>query len=512
MKSNPYNQFPKSFRLFSSAFFLIASTVIFSASGVFASTSRGQKPHMLNDKPVEEVIADLQDFIPAYMREQSIPGVAIALVRDGEIVWTGGYGVMNTLTRQPVRSDTLFDIASNNKVVTAYIALRLADQGLLSLDEPLNSYLEESWLPPSEYRDAVTLRRVLSHTSGLGHLTLSRDLLFEPGRGYSYSAIGFLYTQAVIEHITGKPFEQLAQELVFEPLGMSSSSFVNRSDLVPRTSNGHMRAAIPVSLFLIPFLVCGFLIGLVGLIIQRIRTNRLQLTRKAGIVILTIAYLITGLLIFVFLSQLGFPEYAWLVLISGFAFVVTILAASWAGRAILTRIIPGSKGLLSFLTVLWVIIVMVGSGYIVLSMGNLPVSKNAAVEIGSAGVMHSTAEDLAKFLIEIADPQYLSAELAGEMHTPQVWLQDDLAWGLGPGIQYNQGDYVLWQWGQTIDFQSVMMINPQSGSGVVVFTNSDLLNPDVAVKLAHRALGGKIEPIRRATHLEFDYDGPTLEE
>ena len=98
------------------------------------------------------------------------------------------------------------------------------------------------------------------------------------------------------------------------------------------------------------------------------------------------------------------------------------------------------------------------------------------------------------------------------MHTPQVWLQDDLAWGLGPGIQYDQGDYVLWQWGQTIDFQSVMMINPGSGSGVVVFTNSDLLNPDVAVNIAHRALGGKIEPIRRATHLEFNYDGPYLDE
>jgi CubicO group peptidase (beta-lactamase class C family) len=458
------------------------------------------------------VITDLQDFIPAYMQEQNIPGVAIALIQDSEVVWTDGYGVANTLTRQPVRPDMLFDIASNNKVVTAYIALRLADQGLLSLDEPLNAYLDETWLPPSEYRDAVTLRRVLSHTSGLGHLTLSRDLRFEPGKGYSYSAIGFLYTQAVVEHVTGKPFEQVAKEMVFEPLGMSSSSFVNRSDLMPRTANGHLRAGIPVALFLIPFLICGLLIGLVGLIIQRIRTNRWQLTRKAGIVILTIAYLITGLFFFVFLSELGFPEYAWLVLISGFVFVVTILAASWAGRAILTRIIPSSKGLFSFLTVLWVIIVVVGIGYIVLSMGNLPVSKTAAVEIGSAGVMHSTAEDLAKFIIEIAAPQNLSAELADELRSPQVWLQDDLAWGLGPGIQYDQGDYILWQWGQTIDFQSVMMINPQSGSGVVVFTNSDLLNPDVAVNIAHRALGGKIEPIRRATHLEFNYDGPFLEE
>jgi hypothetical protein len=57
-----------------------------------------------------------------------------------------------------------------------------------------------------------------------------------------------------------------------------------------------------------------------------------------------------------------------------------------------------------------------------------------------------------------------------------------------------------------------MMINPQTGSGVVVFTNSDLLNPDVAINIAQRALGGKIEPIRRASHLAFNYQGPFLEQ
>jgi hypothetical protein len=67
-----------------------------------------------------------------------------------------------------------------------------------------------------------------------------------------------------------------------------------------------------------------------------------------------------------------------------------------------------------------------------------------------------------------------------------------------------QGD-ALWQWGQHIDFQSVMMIYPEHGFGVVVCTNNDLLNPDVAIEIAHRALGGKIVPIRRAIHLEFNY-------
>jgi len=293
---------------------------------------------------------------------------------------------------------------------------------------------------------------------------------------------------------------------------MSSSSFVNRSDLVPRTANGHLRAPLPVSLFLVLFLVCFLLSGLVGLVIQRIRKGRWHLTWKAGLMILAITTLITSLLFIVFLGEAGFPEIAWLVVFSGLAVVVTFVLALYAGRVILTRYIPGRRGLQTVLTILWSVIIAVGIGYIALSIDNLPVSKNTTVEANSAGTMRSSTGDLAKFLIEIADPQYLSAELSEQLHTPQVWLQEDLAWGLGPGIQYSGGDTILWQWGQALDFMSVMMINPQSGSGVVVFTNSDLLNPDVAINIAHRALGGKIEPIRRATHLEFNYDGPFLDE
>jgi len=511
MKSNPFVNIPRKLLLLKLGWSFFIFILILNDSSVFASWSKEQDIQRLTDMPVEEIITDLQSFIPATMQEQNIPGVAIALIRDHEVIWTEAYGAANILTRQPLKPDMLFDIASNDKVVTAYIALRLVDQGMLSLDEPLNAYLDEAWLPSSEHRDDVTLRRVLSHTSGLGHLTPSRELRFEPGAGYSYSALGFLYTQAVCEHVTGKPFEQLAKEMVFEPLGMSSSSFVNRSDLVPRTANGHVRSVIPVVLFLIPFLICLIFVGLIVLVIQRLRTGRWHLTRKAGIVILAIAYLITCLLFFIFLDELGFPEYAWLVFVSGFVVLVTFLVALWAVRALLSRIIPTRKGLLTFLTVLWGVILAVGIGIVILSMGNFPVPKNAPFETGSAGVMHSTAEDLAKFLIEIADPQYLSAELSEEMRTAQVWLSDDLAWGLGPGILYDQGEYILWQWGQTIDFQSVMMINPQTGSGVVVWTNSDLLNPNVAINIAHRALGGNMDPIRRAISLGFNYQGPFLE-
>ena len=153
-------------------------------TAVLAVRPSQQEPPLRLSEPVEAIVADLENYIPEYIREKDIPGVGIALIRDGEVVWTEGFGVANALTRQPITQETLFEVASNSKVVTAYIALRLVDQGLLSLDESLNAYLPEPWLPPSEYRDAITLRHILSHSSGLGHGTTSRENLFAPGHGY----------------------------------------------------------------------------------------------------------------------------------------------------------------------------------------------------------------------------------------------------------------------------------------------------------------------------------------
>ena len=113
----------------------------------------------------------------------------------------------------------------------------------------------------------------------------------------------------------------------------------------------------------------------------------------------------------------------------------------------------------------------------------------------------------------VADRQHLSPETAAQMRTPQIALRSDLDWGLGPGIQHSPEGDALWQWGQELDFQSVMIVYPDLGYGAVVLTNSDFLNPGVAIEIAHRALGGSMDAIRRAAlSQEFNYQGPFLEE
>jgi len=486
-------------------FAVVLGTVAFGHETALALTPSQQEPPLRLSDPTDVIIADLESYIPDYMQDKNIPGVAIALIREGQIVWTEGFGVVNAITRQPVTPETVFEVASNSKVVTAYIALRLVDQGKLSLDEPLNAYLSEPWLPPSEYRDTITLRHVLSHSSGLDKI--GRESLFAPGRGYYYSAGGLHYLQAVIEQVTGQSHEDIAQEMVFVPLGMSSSSFVNPTEITSRTANGHVRAFVPALLFTVPFVASLVIVGLLGLLILRIRTGQRRPTRWMVIGTCAVAFVLSLLPAFVLLGEIGWLEFAWLIALCGLILAIAFALAFFAGRFIILRLSPERPRKLTALTIVLSVLIVV-----VLACSqaksNLPVPKWPATHADAAGSVRATVGDMAAFLIELSNPRYLSAETATHLQTSQVRLSSDLSWGLGPGIQHSQQGDALWQWGQYLDFQSVMIIYPQHGWGIVVCTNNDLLNPNVAVEIAHRALGGKIEPIRRAVNLEFNYRGP----
>jgi CubicO group peptidase (beta-lactamase class C family) len=485
--------------------FLIGIAANIQAETLPAQASQEELPLRLSE-PVEAIVADLKSYIPEYMREQNIPGVGIALIRDGEVVWTDGFGVANVLTRKAVTPDTVFEVASNSKVVTAYIALRLVDHGLLSLDEPLNSYLPEPWLPASEYKDIITMRHVLSHTSGLSHLSTSRDSLFAPGLGYSYSAIGFQYLQAVIEQVTGQSLEEVAQEMVFTPLGMSFSSFVNPPELISNTANGHLRAIVPVLIFAILYAVFLVIVGFIGLVILRMRTGQWRPNRRMVVGILAGAFVLSLLAAFILITgTLGWPEFAWLVAFCALALAIAFTAAFLAGRAIIIRLIPNQPRQQSLMTLVWTMLTLVALVFLAGWLTNLPVPKWPQTEENAGGSMRATAGDMATFLIELSNPQHLNVDMAAELQKPQVRLAEDLAWGLGPGIQSSPEGDALWQWGQHVDFQSIMIIYPEHGLGVVVLTNNDLLNPDVAIEIAHRALGGEVDPILRATRLEFNY-------
>ena len=217
-----------------------------------ASSSTPARP--LLDQESQPVAADLESFIPDLMTRGHVPGLSVAVIRDGGIVWHGAFGVKNAETGEAVDEETIFEAASLTKPLFAYLVLQLVAEGILDLDKPMAAYLPQDLieeylthpLDHPEFRrdwfEKITARQVLSHSSGMPHgepLDPCLPLLFEPGKQYKYSATGYFFLQVVVEHLMGTPVEDIAQQYVFAPLGMDHSSLVWRNEYEQIAANGH---------------------------------------------------------------------------------------------------------------------------------------------------------------------------------------------------------------------------------------------------------------------------------
>jgi CubicO group peptidase (beta-lactamase class C family) len=192
--------------------------------------------------PGDATIVRLENDIPDLMKMGGVPGLALAVIRGGKTSWVHGFGVKDTKTRQPVTEETVFEAASLSKPVFAYGVLKLVEQGKLGLDVPLTTYLSKPYIAGDERLAKITARIVLSHRTGFPNWRGDGNLLtihFTPGERFSYSGEGFVYLQRVVEQITGKPLNEYMTEAVFTPLGMTSSSYVWRTDFDERTAMGH---------------------------------------------------------------------------------------------------------------------------------------------------------------------------------------------------------------------------------------------------------------------------------
>jgi CubicO group peptidase (beta-lactamase class C family) len=198
------------------------------------------------DRPTHWTVAER-------MAHHACPGVGVAALRDGRIDWVDGFGVREAGGTDPVGPDTAFLVASCSKPVTAALVLRHVELGEVDLDVDVNRYLRRWQVPENEFTadHPVTLRGILSHTAGLtvnGFGVLPRDGRPRPteldlllGRPPSdqpavvvdkahdgaarYSGGGYVAAQVLLEDVTGRPFEDLAEELVFAPLGMARSGY-----------------------------------------------------------------------------------------------------------------------------------------------------------------------------------------------------------------------------------------------------------------------------------------------
>jgi len=230
---------------------------------------------VLAELPAPRVTSDLDRFILNGMRQAGIPGLSAAVVQNQRLVWTGHYGWADIERRIPVSDKTLFQVASVSKTVTACVVMQLVERGQLKLDEDVNQVLPFSVRNPRQSDTPITLRHLLTHTSGIrdhwqllektwvkngdfpetlgdslsAYLTPQGEYYhakknffrWAAGTKCEYANVGVALAAYVAEVRSGRPFEELCARGVFEPLGMQASAF--RLAAVDRT-----RLAMPYAL------------------------------------------------------------------------------------------------------------------------------------------------------------------------------------------------------------------------------------------------------------------------
>ena len=189
------------------------------------------------------------------MAKLRIPGVALAIIQNDRRVKTGTYGYSNLELKTPVTPDTVFEIGSITKQFTAACIMILAQEGKLSVDDPISKYLTNT--PPSWSK--ITVRNLLMHTSGIKSYTgldgfeLTRHLTqeqfiekigalpldFQPGDKYSYCNTGFNLLGYIIENVSGENYWDFLRERILKPLAMNATTSRNPCTIIPNRADGY---------------------------------------------------------------------------------------------------------------------------------------------------------------------------------------------------------------------------------------------------------------------------------
>jgi CubicO group peptidase (beta-lactamase class C family) len=210
----------------------------------------------------DENSAKVDAYVNGEMRAEKIPGLALAIVRDGKIVKSQGYGLANIELDVAVKPETIFQTGSVGKQFTATAVMMLVQEGKIHLDHPIGKYLPDS---PASWNN-VTVRNLLTHTSGVpdyesdslakkgaAFINLRNDytedelfakfsglpLDFPPGSKWSYSNSGYVLLGILIHKVAGQFYGDLLQERIFQPLGMTSTRIISEADIIPNRAAGY---------------------------------------------------------------------------------------------------------------------------------------------------------------------------------------------------------------------------------------------------------------------------------
>ena len=199
--------------------------------------------------------------VEAQRAAQRIPGVSLAVCRNGKLIKATGYGLGNVEWNGAVTPQTIFQTGSVGKQFTSMAIMMLVEEGKIGLDDKITKYIPES---PALWK-GVTIRNLLTHTSGISDYGGEEDLMgkgvinfrkdyteeeliqafatmkmdFQPGEKWNYSNTGYVLLGIVIRRVTGQFYGDFLQERIFKPLGMASTRIISEADIIPQRSGGY---------------------------------------------------------------------------------------------------------------------------------------------------------------------------------------------------------------------------------------------------------------------------------
>jgi D-alanyl-D-alanine carboxypeptidase len=215
---------------------LVGLALALSGCGGGGSTPAPLQPQTM---PLSSVVDSLAN---SAMEQQNIPGMTVALAKNGTMLYAHAYGDSDLATHSATQTSTIFEIGSITKQFTAALIMKLQEQGALHVDDSIFAYL-----PDYKFPSAITLRMLLTHTSGLANYTTfaqypgwaingvseatilsavsQTPLLFPPGTQWSYSNSNYFVLGAIIEKLSGQSYAANLEQYLFQPLGLTNTYF-----------------------------------------------------------------------------------------------------------------------------------------------------------------------------------------------------------------------------------------------------------------------------------------------
>jgi CubicO group peptidase (beta-lactamase class C family) len=206
----------------------------------------------------QDKAAKIDELMKVYNNYRQFNG-AVLVAENGKVIFKKGYGLANMEWNIPVEPDTKFRLGSITKQFTSMLVLQLVQEGKVKLEGKLTDYLPDY---RKETGDRITIHQLLNHTSGIPSYTgmpnffqdvsrnpysvsdfvkkfASGDLEFEPGTKWNYNNSGYFLLGAIVERVTGKPYEQVLKERILDPVGMKDTGYDHHETILAKRASGY---------------------------------------------------------------------------------------------------------------------------------------------------------------------------------------------------------------------------------------------------------------------------------